>query len=325
MNNFKSILKNELNDLLLVKRAKGLKYECEEKILLRIDNFLFINNCNTKELSKELCDEWCSKKTWETENNRNHRASVLRILTSYLNEIGIKAYIPPKSIYKKGRRYEPHIYTNDELTSFFKCVDKSKSNPIECPYRNLIMPIFFRILYTSGLRVSELRLLKVKDMHEDEAYLVIKNGKNNKDRLVPINPILANECKKIKNIIHRNSSDDEFFFMLLPGKAMTLNNIYRNFRKYLEKAGISHTGKGPRVHDFRHTFCVNVIKKWILENKPLYNNMEYLRVMLGHETYNETAYYIKLTTDLFPTLLSKLKNVTTEMIVEKGECCDEYY
>lgn len=187
------------------------------------------------------------------------------------------------------------------------------------------MPIFFRILYTSGLRVSELRLLKVKDMHEDEAYLVIKNGKNNKDRLVPINHILANECKKIKKIIHRNSSDDEFFFMLLPGKAMTLNNIYRNFRKYLEKAGISHTGKGPRVHDFRHTFCVNVIKKWILENKPLYNNMEYLRVMLGHETYNETAYYIKLTTDLFPTLLSKLKDVTAEMIVEKEECCDEYY
>jgi len=54
MNSFKSILKNELNDLLLVKRAKGLKYESEEKILLRIDNFLFINNCNTKELSKEL-------------------------------------------------------------------------------------------------------------------------------------------------------------------------------------------------------------------------------------------------------------------------------
>ena len=113
--------------------------------------------------------------------------------------------------------------------------------------------------------------------------------------------------------------------MLLPGKAITLNNIYKNFRKYLEKAGISHTGKGPRVHDFRHTFCVNVIKKWILEDKPLYNNMEYLRVMLGHETYNETAYYIKLTTDLFPVLLSKLKKVTTEMIIEKEECSDEYY
>lgn len=45
MNNFKSILKNEMNDLLLVKRAKGLKYGSEEKILLRIDNFLILRLC----------------------------------------------------------------------------------------------------------------------------------------------------------------------------------------------------------------------------------------------------------------------------------------
>ena len=44
-----------------------------------------------------------------------------------------------------------------------------------------------------------------------------------------------------------------------------------NFLKisYLEQADISHTGKGPRVHDFRHAYCVNLLRKWVDEGKIL--------------------------------------------------------
>ena len=325
MSEFKSIIKDELNDLIALKRAKGLKYEVEFNVFLRIDKFLIENNCSNKALTKEICDKWCAKRTWETINNRNHRVSSLRIITTYLNEIGIKSYVPPKGIYKKGNRYEAHIYTDDEIQRFFKAVDLSKSVPSECPYRSLIMPVFFRILYTSGMRVSELRLLRVKDMHEDECYLVVKNSKNNKDRLIPIHSNLAKKCSEIRKAIHKDSNEDEYFFMLYPGREMTNGNLYKNFRRYLNIAGISHTGKGPRIHDFRHTYCVNIIKTWILDEKPLLNNMEYLRVMLGHETYKETAYYIKLTESLFPTLVSKLKNKLGDIIIEQEVDNDEYY
>jgi integrase/recombinase XerD len=40
--------------------------------------------------------------------------------------------------------------------------------------------------------------------------------------------------------------------MIRSGQAMPLLNVYRNFRRYLDKAGIAHTGHGPRVHDFRY-------------------------------------------------------------------------
>ncbi len=137
-----------------VKDFKGLKYEAEFNAFLRIDKFLIENNCSNKALTKEICDKWCAKRTWETINNRNHRVSSLRIITTYLNEIGIKSYVPTKGIYKKGDKYEAHIYTDDEIQRFFKAVDLSKSAKSECPFRPLIMPVFFRILYTSGMRVS---------------------------------------------------------------------------------------------------------------------------------------------------------------------------
>lgn len=62
------------------------------------------------------------------------------------------------------------------------------------------MPIFFRILYTSGLRVSELRLAKIEDFHLDEGYFIVKSGKNNKDRIIPIHPVLVKKCKELNQL-----------------------------------------------------------------------------------------------------------------------------
>lgn len=73
------------------------------------------------------------------------------------------------------------------------------------------MPVFFRILYTSGMRVSELRLVRVKNVNLDDGYIFVKGGKNRKDRIVPIHPDLAERCRNIKNAIHQDSDENEFF------------------------------------------------------------------------------------------------------------------
>ena len=159
---------------------------------------------------------------------------------------------------RKPPKYDAHIYSPDELRRFFEAVDKSQSVPSECPYRGMVMPVFFRILYTSGLRVSELRLARIRDVDLEHCCILVKSGKNRKDRIVPIHPELAERCRTLKAEIHRDSDEDEYFFMQYPGRAMTLGNIYKNFRKYLVKAGITHTGHGPRVHDFSYPNLFNI-------------------------------------------------------------------
>lgn len=134
--------------------------------------------------------------------------------------------------------------------------------PDSCPYRSDVMPVFFRILYTSGMRVSELRLARIRDVNLEEGYIHVLEAKNHKERLIPTHPLLMLRCRELKEKIHATSPDDEYFFMVLPGKPMTLGNVYKNFRRYLEQAAISHMGKGPRIHDFRHTYCVNLLRKW---------------------------------------------------------------
>ena len=130
------------------------------------------------------------KRTYETVTNQASRISVMRVFCRYLNDIGIPAYIPPKGITRKRSRYDAHIYTDEELQSFFDAVDKSQSVPDSCPYRADVMPVFFRILYTSGMRVSELRLARIRDINFGEGYITVHEAKNHKERYVPIHPYL---------------------------------------------------------------------------------------------------------------------------------------
>jgi len=322
---FQSIFRDEFMELIAVKRALGFKYDSEEASFLRIDAFFVSHGLSTKEVSRELCEEWCRKRSHESPANHNTRISNMRVFCRYLNDVGIKAYIPPLYMTRKAPKYDAHIYTADELHRFFAAVDQSQSVPSECPYRGLVMPVFFRILYTSGMRVSELRLARIRDVDLEHGCIFVRGGKNHKDRIVPINSELIRRCRELKNEIHAESDEDEYFFMQYPGRAMTLQNVYSNFRKYLAKADIPHTGKGPRVHDFRHTYCVNLLLKWSKEGKDLMAWLPYMRTMLGHEGFEETAYYLKLTADAFPLIRESLKKSFPSIVDEVDFDDREYY
>ena len=322
---YNSIFQQEIRDLIELKRALGFSYEAEAGSLRRIDTFLCRNALSEKYITKELCDLWCKKRTYETVTNQASRISTMRVFCRYLNDIGIPAYIPPKGITKKRTRYDAHIYTDEELQNFFDAVDKGRSVPDSCPYRSDVMPIFFRILYTSGMRVSELRLARIRDVNLEKGYIHVLEAKNHKERLIPIHPLLMLRCRELKEKIHATSPDDEYFFMILPGKPMTPGNVYKNFRRYLEPAGISHTGKGPRIHDFRHTYCVNLLRKWADEGKDLMAYLPYMRTMLGHESFEETAYYLKLTAERFPYIKERMKESFPDLIKETEINEHEFY
>ena len=159
----------------------------------------------------------------------------------------------------------------------------------------------------------------------EKGYIHVLEAKNHKERLIPIHPLLMLRCRELKEKIHATSPDDEYFFMILPGKPMTLGNVYKNFRRYLEQAGISHTGKGPRIHDFRHTYCVNLLRKWADEGKDLIAYLPYMRTMLGHESFEETAYYLKLTAERFPYIKERMKESFPDLIKETEINEHEFY
>lgn len=282
------------------------------------------NYPDTTVLSKEIVLDWCNRKIYEAQANQNSRVSVIREFGKYLDSIGINAYIVPKGYYPKAKQYMPYIYTTNELSGFFAQTDKCQYCS-ECPYRHLIMPVIFRMIYMCGLRASEARLLKVADVDLDNGILTIHHSKKDNSRLVPMSDCLTKRCQKYSGIVHPNNVAEDYYFLALNGKPMTLGNLYKNFRKFLWKAGISHggRGRGPRIYDFRHTYAVHCLKKWTEQEKDLAVYLPALKTYMGHDSFEETAYYLHLTADVFPDILLKLETrypgITPELEGDNNE------
>ena len=104
---------------------------------------------------------------------------------------------------------------------------------------------------------------------------------------------------------------------------MTIGNLYHNFRRFLWKAQISHGGRGhgPRIYDFRHTYAVHCLKKWVKQGKDLAIYFPILKTYMGHDSFKETAYYLRMTADVFPNIISKMESRYLKIIpeLEKGD------
>lgn len=305
-----------------LKQAVGYKYFAEAAHLKRFDTFTCKRHGLATVLTKDIVMQWCTKQPYEKQQNLCARASVMRQLALYLNNVGDNAYILPKKYFKNGEKYVPHIYTNDELKRFFEETDKCRYC-CECPNRHLIMPILFRLLYSCGLRVSEARLLKVRDVDLDHGLLTINHSKNDNSRLVPIPDIMTHRCREYSSQVHSCPNGGDYYFPIIDNKPMRIGNVYNNFRRFLWQAGISHGGRGlgPRVHDFRHTFAVHRLKKWFVEGKDLMACLPLLCIYLGHDSFEETAYYLRLTADVYPTITLKLEIAYPDLVpVLEGRC-----
>ena len=299
------------------KQSPGYKYIAEACHMKRFDSFCHDKYGTATTLTKKIVLDWCCKKSYEAQANQYARVSILREFGKYLDNVGIDAYIIPKGYYSQKAEYIPYIYSDKELRQFFAATEKCRPSS-EAPYRHLIMPVFFRMVYTCGLRVSEARLLKVSDVDLNEGILTIRHSKKDKDRLVPMGNSLQSRCKQYSKIVHLHSKPGEYYFPALGGKAMTIGNVYKNFRKFLWKAGISHRGRGygPRIHDLRHSFCVNRLKNWSSAGKDLLVYLPILKTYLGHDSFHDTAYYLRLTADVFPDITLKIESSFPNMIPE---------
>lgn len=285
---FKYHLQNHVE----LKKAIGYKYDTDALHLKRFDRFTMEKYQNATYLSKEIVLDWCSKKTYESQANLCSRASIIRQFGKYLDSIGVKAYIIPQGYFPTERQYVPYIYTIDELKGFFTETEKCKYC-CECPHRHLIMPIFFRMIYMCGLRVSEARLLKVADVDLENGILTINQSKKDNSRLVPMSVSLTERCKVYSKMVHPYPEAGDYYFSAIDGSPMSIGNVYKNFRRFLWRAGISHggRGRGPRIHDFRHTYAVHCLKKWVEQGKDLTAYLPVLKTYMGHDTFEETAYY----------------------------------
>ncbi|QRN03488.1 tyrosine-type recombinase/integrase [Legionella sp. MW5194] len=168
------------------------------------------------------------------------------------------------------------------------------------------------MLYSCGFRLGEVLNLRLGDVDLAQGVITVHKAKHDKDRLVPLALDMVERLRvyseQVAKIILEKRTDGAFFFPSSEQTAWCLSGIYYLFRQLLHQCGIPHggRGKGPRIHDLRHTFAVHRLIQWYEEGADLNAKLPLLVAYLGHQDFTGTQKYLHLTAELFPNLTDRM-------------------
>jgi len=299
MHEMKSGLSEFIIGIVEQKRSLGYIYDSQEYQLWRFDRFCLLNYPAETGLTKEVAMHWSERHGFESISSQEGRISPVRQLAKYMLSIGRSAFMIPKFIPGKGLKYMPHIFTDIELSFFFREADNFAFDK-RYPERHLVMSVIFRLIYCCGLRNSEARSLCMKDVDLYDGILRIIDSKN-RNRYIPLSGDLLFLCKKYNVLAEKIYPSRKWFFQNRHGRCYSAGTVDYMFHQCWNRTGIIVTeGNQPRVHDFRHFFARKRLDLWVKENKDLQAFQPYLSMYMGHKTFVETDYYLSLTEAFHP-------------------------
>lgn len=300
-----------VNGYIKEKRAIGYNFEKAAHTLRRIIHLQNDIDHDLPILSEELVNRWIEKTAWENETNRSHRISVLRGLGAYMIRMGCNAKVIPRRLSPyREYPYIPYIFSEQELGLMLRAIDRLCENGIS-RHSDLIFPIVFRILIGCGTRITETLHIETNDVDLESGTLILRHTKDAKERIIPMAASLGKRFRlyQTKCQVFRNFDFTPWFFPNRYGLPYSSRTAYELFRKALSVAGISHggKGKGPRLHDLRHTYAVRVLNKWVQAGNNLTTALPYLAIYMGHEGLKASQHYLRLTATMFPELLQTVE------------------
>jgi integrase/recombinase XerD len=179
---------------------------------------------------------------------------------------------------KLGRKL-PEVLSIDEIDSLIGAINLTSK---EGPRNRAIL----EVLYSCGLRVSELINLKFTDLFYNEGFVRVL-GKGNKERLVPLSKSVEYEINSYEEKVRCNldikAGHENFIFLNRRGKQLTRVMIFIIIRDLADKIDLK---KSISPHTFRHSFATHLIEGGA--------NLRAIQEMLGHESIITTEIYTHL-------------------------------
>jgi len=271
--------------------ARGYKRETYLLYLVKFDKYCLEKSCEAPELTNELVHGWLESET--ALRDISGRVMAIRQLGKYLRAVGENAYVLPDKFSPGRRTKPPYIFTDGELTALFAGIDKLPHSENE-PYLTEIAPVLFRLTYTCGLRPNESRELLRENIYLDSGEILVTNTKRNKERIVVMSDDMLALCREYD--LRRNifGGANPYFFPASSGGALANNAVYATLNKAWKSAFPVKGKPSVRVMDLRHRFASACLIRWLDNGENLMTMLPYLRAYMGHDSMEETAYYIHI-------------------------------
>ncbi len=302
---------------LYVRERRVCGYALTSKAGLReLDRFFLAEPKRSETLGRDAYTRFIAHRAGEAASTQEHRASTWRQFVLFCHRRGLACYVPGKHDVPIHREeYRPYIYSRAEVAALFDAIERLP-NGQRSPRRIPNFRVLYRLLYGTGLRLGEALRLKIGDLNRDTNVLTVRQGKNQKDRFIPLSAGLADV---VARHIDRYPGPTDTPLFLSPFRRHEIDpeTVEYTFRiRLLPLAGLPKRSKriGPRVHDLRHTFAVHRLENWFKAGKDIEAKLPYLSAYMGHTHVRDTYYYLRITASFFPEITRRFRSRVGEII-----------
>jgi integrase/recombinase XerD len=225
-------------------------------------------NCSPDLLSIEQVKSYlhyCVTEKQDSTSTLNQIISAVRIL---FVDVLQRPWEPLKIKRPRREKKLPVVFSKQEILTFLMAIKNVKHKAI------------FVTAYSSGLRVSEVRLLKPSDIDSDRMQIRVDRGKGKKDRFTLLS---AKNLEVLRQYYQRFRPQTYLFEGYHLGEPISQRTIQNVFTKSLIKAGIT---KAVSFHSLRHSFATHLLEQG--------TNLRLIQQLLGHNSLRTTSVYLHL-------------------------------
>lgn len=284
---WKNYIKEFRSHILFEKSLSDNTFESYQRDVKKLVSFLEMNKNNSSPSKIKTEDirefiQWIAQMGMSAKS----QARIISSLKSFFNYLVIENVIdqsPAQNIENpRIGSYLPETLSINEIDKLITHIDLSH------PQGNRNKAII-EVLYSCGLRVSELINLKISNWYKKEGFIKVE-GKGNKERLIPIGKIAIKlietyfESNREKQKVKEGNND--FMFLNRNGSKLSRVMIFTIVKNLVDIAGIK---KNVSPHTFRHSFATHLIEGGA--------NLRAVQEMLGHESITTTEIYTHLDSD----------------------------
>jgi integrase/recombinase XerD len=298
----------QLDRYLSVRRSLGYDLGTVERILRRFVRFADLEGA--VHIDTALFLRWHATLAEACASTRAARLTFVRLFAQWLSSFDPAHEVPPRGLLRGSvRRPRPHIYTDAEIGAI---IAAAKALPSIYGLRGLTCSTLFALIAVTGLRISEALALDRGDIDADHGVLRVRQGKLGKERLLPLDRSVVTQlidylAERDRLIGHPAKP------LFVTGKATRLADFAarQNFARTCQQIGLrspqpyGKRGRGPRIHDLRHTFAVKTMIGWYRTGKDPAREMIRLTTYLGHSNPANTYWYLEAVPELLDLAMTR--------------------
>jgi len=303
-----SALVAELDRYLAIRRSLGCDLGTSGRALRRFVEFA--GRQEAEHVTSDLFVRWMAEFGTAKPPTWSARLGMVRGFAQWLHGLDPRHEVPPTALVPaKYRRARPYIYSEEEVA---RIIDEASRLPSTNGIRALTYSTLFGLIAATGLRISEALALDHQDVDLEQGVLTIRRGKSGRQRLVPISESAregrAAYAAERDRLLGRCPAS---FFAGEDGTQPGDCGARANFASVCQIIGLrapqrfNRHGRGPRIHDLRHTFAVRTLLGWYRSGMDPEREMLKLSNYLGHSSPSHTYWYIEAVPELLELAMQR--------------------